>query len=159
MSAAVESKNAAAANKERHVLAERYKTKMCRNYLQTGVCPYETRCMFAHGDHELRTSDMNVQDGLITEEAIKSWQRVLSQKNRQAAAMATAQPYAAHAAPEMSHDVCQCEECQSYYQHNPYSSYVTPTPYYSYGYNYGATCQCDECRAAYKAQPGAPMEP
>jgi hypothetical protein len=67
---------------ERHVLAERYRTKMCRNYATTGACPYEVRCMFAHGEHELRTTEQNVRDGLITEEAIKAFQRALNLRHR-----------------------------------------------------------------------------
>lgn len=34
----------------------RYKTEMCTNFLKFGKCPYEDRCEFAHGDHELRLS-------------------------------------------------------------------------------------------------------
>lgn len=59
----------------KNVLAERYKTKLCRNYLETGKCPYEARCMFAHGGHELRSTQMNLDDGLVTEEAIRMFQR------------------------------------------------------------------------------------
>lgn len=57
------------------ILAERYKTKLCRNYVETGACPYDIRCMFAHGVHELRTPQMNINDGLLTEEAIRMFQR------------------------------------------------------------------------------------
>ncbi|KAH9597461.1 zinc finger protein [Trypanosoma melophagium] len=57
------------------ILAERYKTKLCRNYMETGVCPYQSRCMFAHGEYELRTAEMNVCDGLVTEEAIRAFRR------------------------------------------------------------------------------------
>ncbi len=57
------------------VMASRYKSKLCRNYVMYGQCPYENRCMFAHGEHELRTMEQNVKDGLITEEAIKSFGR------------------------------------------------------------------------------------
>jgi hypothetical protein len=59
----------------RPIIAERFKTKMCANYERTGVCPYEVRCMFAHGEHELRTKEMNMQDHLVTEEAVKHFQR------------------------------------------------------------------------------------
>jgi hypothetical protein len=69
---------AARANCGEHkpLLAERFKTKMCRSYERTGSCPYVHRCMFAHGDHELRTPEMNLVDGLVTEEAIKEFKRV-----------------------------------------------------------------------------------
>lgn len=59
----------------KQIIAERFKTKMCRTYVKTGTCPYESRCMFAHGTHELRTKQMNLADGLVTEEAVKAFQR------------------------------------------------------------------------------------
>lgn len=65
---------------KKHIMAERYKTKMCKNFVSTGACPYEVRCMFAHGDGELRTAEMNMADGLTSEEAIKAYQ----QKQRRA---------------------------------------------------------------------------
>ncbi|ORC84644.1 Zinc finger protein CTH1, partial [Trypanosoma theileri] len=57
------------------ILAERYKTKFCRHFIETGVCPYESRCMFAHGEMELRTAEMNMRDGLFTEEAIRAFRQ------------------------------------------------------------------------------------
>ena len=30
------------------------KSSLCRNYMETGVCPYGKRCQFAHGTEELR---------------------------------------------------------------------------------------------------------
>lgn len=27
----------------------KYKTELCHNFSQTGYCPYEKRCQFAHG--------------------------------------------------------------------------------------------------------------
>ncbi|EKF32274.1 hypothetical protein MOQ_003879 [Trypanosoma cruzi marinkellei] len=62
----------------RPILAERYKTKFCRNYVLTGICPYQRRCMFAHGEYELRTPEMNIRDGLVTEEAIRLFRRQFS---------------------------------------------------------------------------------
>lgn len=106
--------NPGAATGERHVLAERYKTKMCRNYLTTGDCPYEVRCMFAHGDHELRSCEMNLRDGLITEEAIKSFQRAFYARTH---SMRPSQPTAAQVEyvglPPMSLN-------GERYAHNPY---------------------------------------
>lgn len=66
---------AASAAAHKPILAERFKTKVCQNFETTGVCPYEARCMFAHGDHELRTKQMNLNDNLVTEEAIKAFQK------------------------------------------------------------------------------------
>lgn len=31
-----------------------YKTEMCRNYIEYGVCKYNERCQFAHSAHELQ---------------------------------------------------------------------------------------------------------
>ena len=28
--------------------ADKYKTELCRNWMQTGACPYNDRCQFAH---------------------------------------------------------------------------------------------------------------
>ncbi|AYU82904.1 Zinc finger C-x8-C-x5-C-x3-H type (and similar) [Leishmania donovani] len=70
---------------EKHILAGRYKTKLCKNYVAKGECPYDVRCMFAHGEDELRTSDDNIRDGLVTEEAIKDFQRQQNQAKRRAA--------------------------------------------------------------------------
>ena len=60
-----------------YILAERFKTRMCYNYIRNGFCPYESRCMFAHGGHEVRTTVQNIACGLFSEEAIKSYQRIM----------------------------------------------------------------------------------
>jgi len=31
-----------------------YKTELCRSWMETGVCPYGSKCQFAHGREELR---------------------------------------------------------------------------------------------------------
>jgi hypothetical protein len=46
--------------------ASQYRTKLCSNYLTHGACTYGPRCMFAHGDVELRTREMNASDQLET---------------------------------------------------------------------------------------------
>ncbi|CBH10980.1 hypothetical protein, conserved [Trypanosoma brucei gambiense DAL972] len=61
---------------QKNVLAERYKTKLCKNFVQYGTCPYDIRCMFAHGEEELRTAEMNIMDGLVTKDAITSFQKL-----------------------------------------------------------------------------------
>lgn len=121
--------SAQGSNPERHVLAERYKTKMCRNYVQTGECPYEVRCMFAHGDHELRTCEMNIRDGLISEESIKAFQRVLNMRNRMNHAHQASMGYMPDYVGLPPMDVGPCR-----YTHNPYGYSVarptTPEEYY-----------------------------
>merc|ERR1719162_663238 len=34
--------------------ADKYKTELCRNWSQTGACPYNERCQFAHGYGDMR---------------------------------------------------------------------------------------------------------
>ena len=31
----------------------KYKTEMCKNWIEIGVCRYGNKCQFAHGDYEL----------------------------------------------------------------------------------------------------------
>jgi len=69
-------------NSRTTVLAERFKTKLCRNWVTSGHCPYEQRCMFAHGEDELRSREWNIRDGLTSETAIKEFQRKFYAPNR-----------------------------------------------------------------------------
>lgn len=39
----------------------KYKTELCKNWIETGRCNYSIRCMFAHGNHELVT-DAKVEE-------------------------------------------------------------------------------------------------
>lgn len=133
------------AHHHRYLLAERYKTKTCRNHMMTGACPYGHRCMFAHGLHELRTTDMNVRDGLMTEEAIRSFQRAMTAYNRGELAQMMSQDnfvyssgVAQYAAQPAHHDVasgavatsatCECANCSSARAatHNPYYAAMPP---------------------------------
>jgi hypothetical protein len=56
------------------ILADRFRTKVCRNFVAKGTCPYTDRCMFAHGDAQLRTPEMNFRDNLLTGAAIRDYQ-------------------------------------------------------------------------------------
>ncbi|KAA6375707.1 MAG: hypothetical protein EZS28_028766, partial [Streblomastix strix] len=38
-------------------ISARYKTEMCRNFVETGRCQYGSGCAFAHSKNELRQSD------------------------------------------------------------------------------------------------------
>ena len=40
-----------------HVLSRRYKTELCSNFVDKGICKYGKRCLFAHGEAELRDGD------------------------------------------------------------------------------------------------------
>ncbi len=32
---------------------KKYKTELCKNFSETGFCPYRKKCKFAHGINEL----------------------------------------------------------------------------------------------------------
>lgn len=95
---------AAGTNPGHKVLAERYKTKLCKNFVDKGMCPYESRCMFAHGDDEMRTAEMNIRDGLVTEDAIRHYKRMQSYKIQ--AQQAAAEAQAQELADEEAHNGC-----------------------------------------------------
>ncbi len=46
----------------RLLCAKRYKTQLCRTFATQGTCPYGDQCLFAHGDHEMRTAADNIRD-------------------------------------------------------------------------------------------------
>ncbi len=56
------------------VIAARFRTKLCRTFEEKGFCPYEEKCMFAHGEIQRRTTDQNLQDGIVTTDAIAAFQ-------------------------------------------------------------------------------------
>jgi hypothetical protein len=64
-----------AGSQHRPILAERFRTKLCRNHVERGTCPYVHRCMFAHGEFEMRTTAQNVADRLFSEDAIRAFKR------------------------------------------------------------------------------------
>lgn len=69
------------------VIAERFRTKLCSKWVENGGwCPYESRCMFAHGERELRTTEMNLKEGLTSEEAIRRFKAQLKAQARRRAA-------------------------------------------------------------------------
>jgi len=57
----------------RPILADNFKTKACQHYEATGSCPFQARCMFAHGGADVRTREMNLADSLFTEGHIKAF--------------------------------------------------------------------------------------
>lgn len=64
-----------AAEEKARGFALRFRTEKCRTYEACGKCNYRDKCMFAHGDDEMRTSKMNEIDGLVDEKAIRGWIR------------------------------------------------------------------------------------
>jgi hypothetical protein len=65
---------AAAVDPHRSILAERFKTRSCENFKRHGECSFTHRCIFAHGEEDLRTTEKNIRGGLTTEKAIKTFQ-------------------------------------------------------------------------------------
>lgn len=45
----------------------KYKTKICRNYANGVPCPFEGRCVFAHGDSQLQRTDSSVTSPVVAE--------------------------------------------------------------------------------------------
>jgi len=99
----------------RPVLAERYKTKLCKTFMDTGACIYEHRCMFAHGEFDLRTKEMNIRDGLVRSDALKMFQ-----KGMQLALKAAAEnrPIEHHELPE---SIRKQTPPPQKWRHNPYA--------------------------------------
>lgn len=64
-----------AEDNRRRVFAKRFRTELCRGFLATGACAYHSKCMFAHGEAELRTEQQNLDDGLVCESAIRAWKK------------------------------------------------------------------------------------
>jgi hypothetical protein len=54
---------------------EYFRTVLCTHFRPggSGDCPYESRCRYAHGVSQLRTMEMNIKDGLVTEEAVRQF--------------------------------------------------------------------------------------
>lgn len=48
----------------------RFRTALCRHWV-TGGCPYQDRCLFAHGVDQLRTLSENRDAGMFTHDDVK----------------------------------------------------------------------------------------
>ena len=44
----------------------RYKTALCKKFLQSQTCPYGDKCQFAHGEQELRNFNNNQQNMMFS---------------------------------------------------------------------------------------------
>jgi len=159
------------------ILADRYKTRLCRNFTETHECPYETRCMFAHGEEDLRTPEENYAQGLTSEESIRAHQKLLARKAATVPIVPSAQraparinvPHNGHHAyartqythsPYYYNEYCDCSQCigANYYpeQYN-YGGYAPRYGYYPAHQGpyvsqpeFAGPCCCEEC-AAYQA--------
>jgi hypothetical protein len=56
------------------IVAERFRTRMCRHVEAGGACPYTNHCMFAHTTDQLRTVDANMADNITSEDAVRDFQ-------------------------------------------------------------------------------------
>lgn len=52
-------------NRPQHHNNDKYKTALCRNFMQQGDCSYGQKCRYAHGEQEVRQPglSMNQQQG------------------------------------------------------------------------------------------------
>jgi hypothetical protein len=64
------------------MFALRFRTALCEKYETCGACEYRRKCMFAHGANELRTVEMNEEDGLFSDKAVRDFVRTLAQHRR-----------------------------------------------------------------------------
>eukprot|EP00796_Vickermania_ingenoplastis_P005542 gene5543-3998_t len=99
------------------VQADRYKTRLCDKFMATGFCPYEVRCMFAHGESELRTAEDNIRDGLVTEEAIRAFRAKMRRRRRRAVARHRRQERLCESELQ---SVASAEVSAAEYRHHPY---------------------------------------
>eukprot|EP00760_Papus_ankaliazontas_P032528 PhM_4_TR5882/c0_g1_i1/m.15835 len=51
----------------------RYKTKICRHFVESGACPFTARCVFAHGQDDMRSVEMNEAEGITTDAALRDY--------------------------------------------------------------------------------------
>ena len=47
---------------------------MCKNYSETGFCPYFQKCQFAHGEHELCKKQNTIKQGYRTRKCKSFWE-------------------------------------------------------------------------------------
>lgn len=57
------------------IVARRFRTRVCQIFMDDGVCPYDEQCIFAYGEHELRTPKQNVADGITSRNGIYAFRR------------------------------------------------------------------------------------
>eukprot|EP00047_Mylnosiga_fluctuans_P002299 m.223981 g.223981 ORF g.223981 m.223981 type:complete len:243 (+) comp11014_c0_seq1:154-882(+) len=50
---------------KRAPVMELAKTRLCKHFTATGTCPYDNRCLFAHGQNELRPRDASIVPGAV----------------------------------------------------------------------------------------------
>ena len=55
--------------------AKHFKTQLCHNFCAHGVCKYNQKCLFAHGDDDVRSVPQNVAEGLVSDKSIRTYQR------------------------------------------------------------------------------------
>ena len=109
------------------VFALRFRTALCENYETCGDCEYRRKCMFAHGAHELRTLEMNEEDGLFSDKAVRDFVRRPVYRQRGTRAFRTTYCVTAATVVDFKRDELNEEPLQrahlhhSKYRYDPYS--------------------------------------
>eukprot|EP00760_Papus_ankaliazontas_P029530 PhM_4_TR427/c4_g1_i1/m.14902 len=67
-------------NARRRIEPVRFKTRMCRHFLEKGSCPFAPRCAFAHSEEEMRTVQTNASEGLTHLSKLKEYQDTVNQQ-------------------------------------------------------------------------------
>ncbi len=58
------------------LIPQKFRTRLCEHFGKETECPFGRSCMFAHGPHQLRTEQKNIEDGLVTAEAVRSFRAI-----------------------------------------------------------------------------------
>jgi len=70
----------------------RFKTRLCDHHAADGNCEYGSRCMFAHGPHELRTVEQNMREAAMRDDHAAGSRSQRQQQRRAAEAPRASAP-------------------------------------------------------------------
>jgi hypothetical protein len=110
------------------IIAERFKTKRCKKFEQTGHCPYLGKCMFAHGERELRTLEQNMEEGIVSQIAVYSLRRRMAKTKADGDEAPPAAMDAPADQPDRTATAGNTEPALSTYGANTVAGSVAPPP-------------------------------
>ena len=107
---------------------QRYRTKLCDNFMNGRACPYAPNCAFAHGDHELRSVEVNLTEGLQQVNTLplsvfekKQTREMMPPTSPQSATSSTTTSNSGASTPTKFTEGGMNAGLGAWYQHDPYS--------------------------------------